>query len=243
MRQEAHFIIWHANCKPFHDRELSKSVAPDHSLTQDSMPVNKFHTYVSAGLKQIFIVLICLLAHDTYAQQYRNYSVLWRGKEIGFLKATSQSQPHGQFYATDSEMNVNMLLSFHIQSNTTNLFTNSQLKEAQVQRYVNKKKKLTSTTHYNDNHYELKKDKDDVVKMKSNIPATVTWLYFNEPIAKNEIYSEVFLTFLKFKEIAASVYETTLPDGDVMTYTYRAGVLQRVEIESGYGEFIFKLKI
>lgn len=207
------------------------------------MPINRFHSGVSAAFKQIFIIVICFLANDAYAQQYRNYSVLWRGKEIGFLKATSQSQPHGQFYATDSEMNVNMLLSFHIQSNTTNLFTNAQLKEAQVERFVNKKKKMTSTTSFNDNHYELKKDKDDIVKMKSNIPATVTWLYFNEPIAKSEIYSEVFLTFLKFKEIAASVYKTTLPDGDVMTYTYRAGVLQRVEIESGYGEFIFKLKI
>lgn len=159
------------------------------------------------------------------------------------MKATSQAQPQGQFYATDSEMNINMLLTFKIQSNTTNLFSNAQLKDAQVQRFVNKKKKLAATTRFTDNHYELKKDNDDIVKFKSNIPATVTWLYFNEPVQKSEIFSEVFQTFLKFKEIATSVYETTLPDGDIMTYTYRSGILQRVEIESGYGEFVFKLKI
>jgi hypothetical protein len=198
---------------------------------------------ISAALKQLLILLICFLAIDAYGQQYRNYAVMWRGKEVGFLKATSQTQPQGQFYSTDSEMNISMLLNFRIKSNCTNLFTNSQLKEAQVQRFVNKKKKLGATTHLAESHYELKKDDDDVIKFKNKIPATVTWLYFNEPVKKSEIFSEVFQTFLKFKEIAASVYETTLPDGDVMTYTYRAGVLQRVEIESGYGEFIFKLKI
>ncbi|WP_159467568.1 DUF6134 family protein [Dyadobacter sp. 3J3] len=199
--------------------------------------------FTQTAFKQLLILLICFLAVSAYGQQYRNYSVIWRGKEIGFLKATSQSQPQGQFYATDSEMNINMLLTFKIQSNTTNLFSNAQLKDAQVQRFVNKKKKLAATTRFTDNHYELKKDNDEIKKFKSNIPATVTWLYFNEPIQKSEIFSEVFQTFLKFKEIAASVYETTLPDGDIMTYTYRSGVLQRVEIESGYGEFVFKLKI
>ncbi|MBE9463011.1 DUF6134 family protein [Dyadobacter subterraneus] len=199
--------------------------------------------FTSTAFKQLLIVLICFMAVEANGQQYRNYSVIWRGKEVGFLKATSQAQPQGQFYATDSEMNINMLLTFKIQSNTTNLFSNAQLKEAQVQRFVNKKKKLAATTHFTDNHYELKKDKDDIVKFKSNIPATVTWLYFNEPVQKSEIFSEVFQTFLKFKEIATSVYETTLPDGDIMTYTYRSGILQRVEIESGYGEFVFKLKI
>lgn len=195
------------------------------------------------AFKQLLILLICFLAVNVYGQQYRNYSVIWRGKEVGFLKATSQLQPQGQFYSTDSEMNINMLLTFKIKSNCTNLFSNAQLKDARVQRFVNKKQKLAATTRYTDNHYELKKDDDDVVKFKSNIPATVTWLYFNEPVQKSEIFSEVFQTFLKFKEIAASVYETTLPDGDIMTYTYRSGVLQRVEIESGYGEFVFKLKI
>jgi hypothetical protein len=198
---------------------------------------------ISVVVKQFFIVLICLIAVESYGQQHRNYTVIWRGKEVGSLKATSQTQPNGQLYSTDSEMKIQMLLSFHIESNITNVFSNSQLKEAQVHRFVNKKKKLTSTTHFTENHYELKKDKDQVVKMKSNIPATVTWLYFNEPVEKTEIFSETFLTFLKFKQIAASVYKTTLPDGDVMTYTYRSGVLQRVEIDSGYGEFVFKLKI
>lgn len=199
--------------------------------------------FIPTAFKQLLILLICFFAVSAYGQQYRNYSVIWRGKEVGFLKATSQAQPQGQFYATDSEMNINMLLTFKIQSNTTNLFSNAQLKDAHVQRLVNKKKKLTATTRFADNHYELKKDNDDIVKFKSNIPATVTWLYFNEPVQKSEIFSEVFQTFLKFKEIAASVYETTLPDGDIMTYTYRSGILQRVEIESGYGEFVFKLKI
>jgi len=207
------------------------------------MQGRKKQSLITLAIKQILIIYICLFALDSYGQQQRNYSVIWRGKEVGLLKATSQTQPQGQVYSTDSEMNIQMLLSFHIKSNITNVFANSQLKDAQVHRFVNKKKKLTSTTHFNENHYELKKDKDDIVKMKSNIPATVTWLYFNEPVEKTEIYSETFLTFLKFKQIAASVYETTLPDGDVMTYTYRSGVLQRVEIESGYGEFVFKLKI
>jgi len=207
------------------------------------MQGRKRQSFIYIAIKQIFFILICLFATVSYGQQQRNYSVIWRGKEVGSLKATSQTQPQGQFYSTDSDMKIQMLLSFHIQSNITNIFSNSQLKDAQVHRFVNKKKKLTSTTHFNENHYELKKDKDNVVKMKNNIPATVTWLYFNEPVEKTEIYSETFLTFLKFKQIAASVYETTLPDGDIMTYTYRSGVLQRVEIESGYGEFVFKLKI
>ncbi|MCF2446383.1 hypothetical protein L0657_20665 [Dyadobacter sp. CY345] len=200
-------------------------------------------TYIQNAIKQVCVILLFLAASNSYGQQHRNYSVIWRGKEVGSLKATSQTQPQGQMYSTISEMNIQMLLSFHIQSNITNLFSNSHLKEAQVQRFVNKKKKLTSTTHFNQNHYELKKDKDDIIKLKSNIPATVTWLYFNEPIQKTEIFSETFLTFLKFKQIAASVYKTTLPDGDVMTYTYQSGILQRVEIESGYGDFVFKLKI
>jgi len=207
------------------------------------MSERKNNSKVSTFFKLLVTVIICLWTVDSFGQQYRNYAVIWRGKEVGSLKATSESKPHGQFYSTDSEMNIKMLLSFHIQSNITNIFSNAKLKDAQVERFVNKKKKLTSTTHFNENHYELRKDKDDVVKIKNAIPATVTWLYFNEPVQKSEIYSETFLTFLKFKEIAQSVYETTLPDGDIMTYTYRSGVLQRVEIESGYGEFVFKLKI
>lgn len=207
------------------------------------MPSTKNGLRLSMICKVLWISLIYFAPFETIGQQYRNYSVIWRGKEIGFLKATSQAQPQGQFYSTDSQMDISMLLNFHIEANCTNIFSNAQLKEAQVQRFVNKKRKLATTTRFTDNHYELTKDKEDVVKMKSNIPATVTWLYFNEPVQRREIYSEVFQTFLKFKEIASSVYETTLPDGDVMTYTYRSGVLHRVEIESGYGEFVFKLKI
>jgi len=207
------------------------------------MPVRKESSVISIVVKQVLLLAICLFSTASFGQQQRNYSVLWRGKEVGSLKATYQSQPQGQFYATDSDMKIQMLLSFHIESNITNVFTNSRLKAAEVHRFVNKKKKLTSTTQFIENHYELKKDKEKVITLKSNIPATVTWLYFNEPTEKTEIFSETFLTFLKFKQIAASVYKTTLPDGDVMTYTYRSGVLQRVEIESGYGEVVFKLKI
>jgi hypothetical protein len=68
----------------------------------------------------------------------------------------------------------------------------------------------------------------------------VTSLYFTEPKGVDEVFSEVYLQYLKVEAIAPGTYETKLPKGGKMTYTYSGGKLTRIKSQTQYGQVIFE---
>jgi hypothetical protein len=172
---------------------------------------------------------------------HQTYTATRNGKEIGWLKISSFNNNSDHFLTTESNLVVQMLFSFEAKAIVMNKFTGNVLTQAGVHRTINGKVKLDNAVQLTGGKYNIIKGDADQPISKP-IVTTVTSLYFKEPVGITEVFSEVYLCFLQIKKTAPSVYETSLPDGGLMTYSYTHGNLTHITAKTTYGTVHFELK-
>jgi hypothetical protein len=67
--------------------------------------------------------------------------------------------------------------------------------------------------------------------MLNGVSYNQTSLYFTEPTAIKQLYSDIYLTMLDIKKVSNGVYKLLLPDGNVNYYYYTDGVCSKVKID------------
>jgi hypothetical protein len=168
------------------------------------------------------------------------YTATRNGKNIGWLKTTQLQSGNETWLTTESQLVIDILISFTAKAKTYNKYTGIVLTEASVHRTLNGRKKLDNEIRFIDGRYHVAGN-DDAAPINKAIRYSVTYLYFNEPIKITEVFSEVYLLYLALKKLGHSTYTTLLPDGGSMTYTYNMGKLNNVVAKTSYGEVTFKL--
>ena len=57
-------------------------------------------------------------------------------------------------------------------------------------------------------------------------------LYFKEPVAISELYSDYYQKLLSIKTLSQHIYQIDLPEGGSNTYYYENGICRKVDIRS-----------
>jgi len=212
-----------------------------HSATPKIMNTHPgWQMMVTAMLLHFATCLNGQLVNINYSSQSL-YIATRNGKEIGWLKASRSETGNDKFLTTESNLAFNVLISFEAKAITANKFKGNILVRAGVYRTLNGRRKLN-------NELELAEGKYKIVKGEAGQPITrpitntVVSIYFREPAGITEIFSEVYLCFIQLKKIGPAVYETLLPDGGSMIYSYSMGRLAQITAKTSYGTVQFDLK-
>jgi hypothetical protein len=168
------------------------------------------------------------------------YAATRNGKNIGWLKTTQFQSGNETWLTTESQLVVDILISFTAKAKTFNRYMGTVLTEASVYRTLNGRKKLDNDIRFVDGRYHVSGN-DDAPPITKAIRRTVTFLYFNEPLNFTEVFSEVYLIYLVVKKVGESTYTTLLPDGGSMTYSYQMGKLVNIDAKTSYGAVSFRL--
>ena len=169
-----------------------------------------------------------------------NYAATRNGKTIGWLRTTSSQDGNERSLTTESNLTIRMLISFEAKAITVNKFKGNTLIQAGVYRTLNGREKLDNELQLTDGKYKI--IKGDAEPLTRPIVNTVVSIYFKEPVGITEVFSEVYLCFIQLKKIAPSIYQSLLPDGGIMTYSYTLGKLTHITAKTSYGTLQFDLK-
>ncbi|MES2649507.1 MAG: DUF6134 family protein [Bacteroidota bacterium] len=191
----------------------------------------------------IFVVLLPVAAQFISMNNvgHRVYNIIRNNKIIGNLTVSSIKKNNQLFVRNEAKFNIQMVGSFAATAIATNTFRENTLMHATVQRTLNGKVKTDNEIKFNSGKYQVVKGKSSQ-EIKRVINYTVSSLFFIEPANVSEVFSEVYLQFLKVKKLAPAVYETNLPDGGLMTYTYHSGMLTNVVAKTNYATVQYQLK-
>jgi hypothetical protein len=196
----------------------------------------------------LIVLMPLLLAFDSKTQiQHlpnaitQHFNAYRNGRHIGWLRITQSQQQDKKVLSTESQLNLDMVLQFEARAMAFNQYAGSYLQSATVHRTLNNKVKLDNAIAWQQTGYKVLRGE---TKEQVGLPIanTVTSLYFGEPVGVKQVFSEVYLTYLTVKPLGASVYETPLPKGGRMTYSYQQGRLVQVEAATNYGTISFKSK-
>lgn len=161
------------------------------------------------------------------------------GKNIGWLKASHYQSGNDTWITTESNLLIDILITFSAKAKCINKYVGTVLTEAEVHRTLNGRSKLDNIIRMVNGSYHFSgTEATPVTKVIRN---SVTFLYFNEPVNVREVFSEVYFTYLPVIKVSESTYLTRLPDGGTMTYTYRLGRLMTVVAKTTYGTVTFSL--
>lgn len=197
------------------------------------------------GLRHIITSLLVLPAIACLGQLVSvqipneiNFTATRNGKNIGSLKTSVSHSGNEYFLLTESNLVIDIVISFSAKAITTNKYTGLVLMEASLKRTVNGRKKLENHVRFENGRYHVTST-GETTPVTRAIRHTVTYLYFNEPAGIKEVFSEVYLSFLTVTKLNDSTYRTLLPDGGSMTYHYQFGKLTQVVAKTTYGTVIF----
>ena len=169
------------------------------------------------------------------------YIATKNGETIGWLRTNYIQKGEEKWLTTESNLELQVLISFKAIALTCNRFNTNILEQAAVTRTLNGRAKLDNLLKLEGNKYVTIKGNPEV-SIQKPIVNTVASIYFKEPVGITEIFSEVYLRFITLKKLSASTYNTSLPDGGTMTYTYSNGMLTEIIASTNYGTIYFKLQ-
>lgn len=199
--------------------------------------------YLSVFISLQFFFLVSLNAQFVSMNygMHHIYNVVRNDKVIGSFTVNTIASGNQFTIRTESDFTIQVIMSFQAKATTLTTFYGGILTQLSVVRTLNGKVKLQNELQLVEGKYKVIKGEIATLPAKA-ILYCVSSLYISEPVNITDVFSEVYLSFLKIKKMADGVYETALPDGGVMTYTYQLGTLVLVNANTAYATIQYQLK-
>ena len=206
------------------------------SMLINRTPANYFRVIA------VFVLLLLLLGvRPLFAQQVLVYDV-WKGKKvIGNLIASKVVRSNITEFAMESNVTVDMILSFRIYSKVTGIFRDGILIDGKILRKVNDSEKANAHIFWSSDKYYIQAD-NKTVEFKQKIGYSTACLMHWEPVGFNQVYSENYKKMIPVQLVKPHQYMLTLPDGNKNYYTYQDGICVEAEVNTSMSTAYFKLK-
>jgi len=166
---------------------------------------------------------------------------MWKGDSIGYLNVNRVVTDTSiwQTFESTSQFRFLFLLSTGYLSEIQ--FKKGMLIQSKTLTYLNKGLKGAAYIDWRNNQYEMNIDGENLFYGKP-VNESVGNLYYNEPIAINEVFSERFGRYLGLKDRGDGSYELRKPDDNLNIYTYTNGKCSKVEVQNTWTTFYFILR-
>jgi hypothetical protein len=187
------------------------------------------------------LILLLLISVALSAQkQSRNYKVMRNGNVIGWLTIEKQTDSNATTITMSTQVQFKFILAFESFAKETSQFVNGTLQHSYYYRKTNGSIKADRHTYLVGNDYEVA---ENTARRKLNIsPVTYNslYMYFREPVALKQVYSDNHQKFLEIEKKSDGGYCVSQPDGTTNTFYYLGGVCYKVKINhSFYSAILF----
>jgi len=168
-----------------------------------------------------------------------SFSIIKKNSRIGYIDVEKASLNKTTTYTIDSEVKVKVVFNFSAIGREKSIYKNDILVYSSVFRKQNNKVKLDQSLSLIKGKYLLKeKNKKEEINIDV-INSNLVTLFFFEPIAIQEIYSDKYKKMVKIIPIGNSIYKVVLPNKSTSIYHYENGKCIMIEIVGSF----FKVKL
>jgi hypothetical protein len=188
------------------------------------------------------VILLLLISFVLSAQpQMRNYKVMRKGHEIGWVSILRTIDSNAVFFNFASEIRTSFLFTFSSSAREMSEFRDGTLRHSYFYRKMNGNIKTDRHTRLIGSNYEVQ-NKSEKTKLDI-VPVTFNTLcmYFQEPIGREQVYSDNFQRFLDINRASDGAY-TISYDGTSNSFYYSNGICNKVEINSTFYSATLLLK-
>ena len=199
--------------------------------------IQRKHSFITTAI--LFLSIVSLQAQTTKIV----FDTYYKNKSIGIVTAlkvhTDSNTVVDLHTKTDSKV---LMLEVHVESEINIIYTSNTLRKGVAYRHSNRgSEDIQSTTvKTTESFYSIEREHKKQILTVNSIDFCVTDLYFNEPVGRTKVFSNMYRQFINITNEGAGKYKTILPDGKKATYTYVGGKLSTIEVDMPIGKVISK---
>ena len=179
-------------------------------------------------IKQL-LLLFTLSYQLTSVSQEVQFDIVWKGKNVGNIKAIKSSAKETTEYTITADAKINILLSYNIENYTYCKLEKRKLTKSIATYKVNGKLKENTDIAEGDDAYICNTCKKPNLAYAS-IGYTTSMMYFIEPAKSGSVFSERFGEYATLTKVADHEFNLELPDGKINNYYYEDGKLVKIHI-------------
>ncbi len=164
--------------------------------------------------------------------QQKRYLLFAGNKEIGNLTVERRQSGEETIYRSENLTTVQVIKKFVLRHEVEAVFRQGALLRSDVKVYLNDKLRESTTTEKQGRGYRILRQGEDPMFLDKPIAWTSLSLYFEEPAAAAEIFSEQYGELFPISEAGNSVYQLDRSGNRTNLYFYKANELVRAEFET-----------
>jgi hypothetical protein len=176
-------------------------------------------------------IVFCLFFFTSYGQvRTLEYDVSYKGKNIGTMQLSQKQTGENIFMKTVADVKTSLIFSIKVKTEEESMFQSGKLVYSNLTRTVNGKEKANKQTKaVADTYQTFSFGKPGPVNNEA-IDYNFSLLYCNEPVNRQEIYSDNFQQFIDIQKVSEHKYKIELPDGNCNYYSFQNGICSNAEL-------------
>ncbi|UXP32951.1 hypothetical protein N6H18_03150 [Reichenbachiella agarivorans] len=190
---------------------------------------------------KVFLVFLSLLWSADLYSQVINYDIVKGGSVIGSMTAEKKVSGNQVDYKIKSVTHFRVVVKLTVDYNLTETYVGGVLQSGNALSTLNGATQNQSDVQKRDGYYRIETDSDIIEFDSDAIRYSIPEIYFNEPIGKKYVFSQVFATNLEIEDVGNHTYEMESEDG-LNVYTYRNGICTEVKVSRSYATFYIRIK-
>lgn len=190
--------------------------------------------------KGIFFILVLVSGYQASAQKLV-YELIKGGDVIGEMTCQKVESGDKMTYTIRSVTNFRIVVKLTVDYQLDETYIDGVLQEGRAISTLNGVTQKESIVKKRSGDYRVETESDIVFLHDKAINYSIPEIYFQEPVGKDKIFSQVFATHLLIQDQGNHSYLLESDDGDNI-YKYENGICTEVKVSRSYATFYIKLK-
>lgn len=183
---------------------------------------------------QVILVILSLTLFVHAQEKISHYNILHNGDIKGTMVLHQQINGNRVCLKLESEVKTRFLIKVTVKSFEEAIFENGIMIYSSLCRIVNGDEKINQQIQATGINYKFTAKNKITTLPTYPINHSILWLYYQEPVHVDRIYSDNYQQYVDIKKTGESKYRVSFPNGNVNYYNYKNGICTSVDVNQFY---------
>jgi len=183
---------------------------------------------------QIILAILSLTLFVRAQEITIRYNILHNGEIKGTMLMHQQINGNRVHLKLESEVKTRFLIKVTVRSIEEAIFENGIMIYSSLCRIVNGDEKINQQIQATGRNYKFTAKNKITTLPTYPINHSILWLYYQEPVHIDKIYSDNYQQFVDVRKTGDNKYRVSFPNGNINYYNYKNGVCTSVEVNQFY---------
>ena len=189
-------------------------------------------------MKGLIVLASALLVLSSFGPksevQRMQYRVFLDGRAIGTYDVNRTDLNGSSHFRVETNMAVGLIRKSEHRFSLLSSFNDSKLLSSNLKTWVNQKLETSSDLRWNGEQY-VKQDGENLTDICTDLVSySSACVYFVEPVNRTSLFYEKYGKDLTLFKLEDHKYEVKLPNGTFERYTYKDGLVSKVEFVQSF---------